>query len=33
MDAYALAEQFDLEPDEWFQAVNSWLQEAPPVLH
>jgi len=31
--AYALAEQYDLEPDEWFQAVNSWLSEAPPVLH
>ena len=30
--AYALAEEFDLEPDEWFQAVSTWKREAPPVL-
>jgi len=33
LTAYALAQEYDLDADEWFQLVNNWLSEAPPVLH
>jgi len=31
--AYSLAQRFGFSADDWHQAVATWTQEAPPVLH